>query len=114
MKCEEEAAYETNIRQASCMLSVHKDKGSVRLTVPAVLLNPSHCTLAPTGTHVNALCNVPKPSNQKLGNVKAPARHHRTHKTPSFASPHLTGYKQRPGHCELLSDSWSGYLKHTC
>lgn len=84
---------------------VHKDKGSTRLTVPAVLLNPSHCTLAPTGTHVNALCNLPEPSNRKLRNVKATSRHHCTHKTPSFTSAHLTLWG-------AVSWFWSGCLKH--
>lgn len=80
--------------------SVHKDKGSARLLVPAVLLNPSRCTLTPTGMHVNALCNLAVPRNRKLQNVKAPARHSSTHKTPSFASLHVPGYKQRPGRWE--------------
>lgn len=99
MKCEEEAACEANIRQAACMrffAPQGQGRHKMRVAVPTVLFNPSDCTLAPTGMHVNALCNLTEPRNRRLQNVKAAARHHSMHQTPSFASPRVTGCKQRP------------------
>lgn len=52
IECEEEAACETKTGLSSYMLfQTHKDEGSMRRMVPAALLNPSHCTPAPMGTH---------------------------------------------------------------
>lgn len=95
MKCEEEAACESNIRQASCTLfqPAHKDKGSVRLTVPAVLLNPSHCTLAPTGMHRECpqqFARARQPVARKCqSRCKRPQHTRRTHLHPHI----LIGYK---------------------
>lgn len=52
IKCEEEAACKTKSGLSSYVLfQTDKDEGSMRRMVPAALFNPSHCTLAPAGTH---------------------------------------------------------------